>query len=154
VTGYFQRDLASAVGKALKNMPVVVITGLRQSGKTTFLQHEFPPEKRRFITFDDFAQLSAAKADPDHFVNTDEDLTIDEAHKCPEIFTAIKRVVDKKRRPGQFLLSGSANFMLLRRITESLAGRSVYFEMRLLSHHFWKHSLKSRPSRRMENISP
>jgi uncharacterized protein len=129
MTGYFQRDLAPAVGKALKNMPVVVITGLRQSGKTTFLQHEFPPEKRRFITFDDFAQLSAAKADPDHFVNTGEDLTIDEAHRCPEIFTAIKRVVDKKRRPGQFLLSGSANFMLLRRITESLAGRSVYFEM-------------------------
>ncbi len=111
-------------------MPVVVITGLRQSGKTTFLQHEFPPEKRRFITFDDFAQLSAAKADPDRFVSTGEDLTIDEAHKCPEIFTAIKRVVDKKRRPGHFLLSGSANFMLLKGITESLAGRSVYFEMR------------------------
>ena len=130
MTGYFQRDLAPAVGKALRNMPVVVITGLRQSGKTTFLQHEFPTDKRRFITFDDFAQLSAAKADPDHFVTTDEDLTIDEAHKCPEIFTAIKRVVDKKRRPGQFLLSGSANFMLLKKITESLAGRSVYFEMR------------------------
>jgi predicted AAA+ superfamily ATPase len=130
MTGYFQRDLAPAVGKALNNMPVVLITGMRQSGKTTFLQHEFPPEKRRFITFDDFAQLSAAKADPDHFVNTDEDLTIDEAHKCPEIFTAIKRVVDKKRRPGQFLLSGSANFMLLKGITESLAGRSIYFEMR------------------------
>ena len=130
MTGYFQRDLAPAVGKALRNMPVVVITGLRQSGKTTFLQHEFPTDKRRFITFDDFAQLSAAKADPDHFVTTDEDLTIDEAHKCPEIFTAIKRVVDKKRRPGQFLLSGSANFMLLKKITESLAGRSVYFGMR------------------------
>jgi len=130
MTGYFQRDLAPAVGKALRNMPVVVITGLRQSGKTTFLQHEFPTDKRRFITFDDFAQLSAAKADPDHFVTTDEDLTIDEAHKCPEIFTAIKRVVDKKRRPGQFLLSGSANFILLKKITESLAGRSVYFEMR------------------------
>ena len=130
MTGYFQRELAPTVAKALKNMPVVVITGLRQSGKTTFLQHEFPPEKRRFISFDDFAQLSAAKADPDRFVSTGEDLTIDEAHKCPEIFTAIKRVVDKKRRPGQFLLSGSANFMLLKRITESLAGRSVYFEMR------------------------
>jgi len=50
MTGYFQRDLAPAVGKALRNMPVVVITGLRQSGKTTFLQHEFPTDKRRFIT--------------------------------------------------------------------------------------------------------
>jgi uncharacterized protein len=65
MTTYFQRDLAATVVKALKNMPVVVITGLRQCGKTTFLQHEFPPEKRRFITFDDFAQLSAAKSAPD-----------------------------------------------------------------------------------------
>jgi predicted AAA+ superfamily ATPase len=53
-------------------------------------------------------------------------MTIDEAHKCPDLFTAIKRAVDKKRRPGQFLLSGSANFSILKNITESLAGRSVY----------------------------
>jgi predicted AAA+ superfamily ATPase len=80
------------------------VTGLRQTGKTTFLQHQFPSEARRFISFDDFAQLSAAKSDPDRFVNSDEPLTIDEAHKCPEIFTAIKRIVDRKRKPGQFLL--------------------------------------------------
>jgi predicted AAA+ superfamily ATPase len=130
MTAYFERDLASTVHSALKNMPVVVITGLRQTGKTTFLQHQFPPQSRRFITFDDFGQLSAAKSDPDRFVSSGEALTIDEAHKCPEIFTAIKKVVDKKRKPGQFLLSGSANFSLLKEITESLAGRSVYFEMR------------------------
>jgi len=60
-------------------MPVVVVTGLRQTGKTTFLQHQFPPEARRFVTFDDFAQLSAAKSDPDLFVSSDENLTIDGA---------------------------------------------------------------------------
>jgi len=129
MTKYFERDLAPTVLSALKNMPVVAITGMRQTGKTTFLQHQFPPEVRRFISFDDFAQLSAAKSDPDRFVNSDEPLTIDEAHKCPEIFTAIKRIVDGKRKPGQFLLSGSANFTLLRGITESLAGRSIYFQM-------------------------
>jgi predicted AAA+ superfamily ATPase len=129
MTTYFERDIAPTVLKALKNMPVVAITGLRQTGKTTFLQHQFPSEARRFISFDDFAQLSAAKSDPDRFVNSDEPLTIDEAHKCPEIFTAIKRMVDRKRKPGQFLLSGSANFTLLRGITESLAGRSIYFQM-------------------------
>jgi len=129
MTAYFERDLAPTVLRALKNMPAVVITGLRQTGKTTFVQHQFPPEARRFITFDDFAQLSAAKSDPDRFVSSDESLTIDEAHKCPEIFTAIKKIVDRKRKPGQFLLSGSANFALLRGITESLAGRSVYFQM-------------------------
>jgi len=133
MTTYFERDLASTVERALRNMPVVVITGLRQTGKTTFLQHQFPHEARRFVTFDDFAQLSAAKSDPDLFVSSDENLTIDEAHKCPEIFTAIKKSVDKKRKPGRFLLSGSANFALLKGITESLAGRSVYFEMRPFS---------------------
>jgi hypothetical protein len=129
MTAYFERDLASTVLRALKNMPVVAITGLRQTGKTTFLQHQFSSEARRFISFDDFAQLSAAKSDPDRFVDSDEPLTIDEAHKCPEIFTAIKRIVDRRRKPGQFLLSGSANFTLLRGITESLAGRSIYFQM-------------------------
>jgi len=129
MTTYYERDLASTVLRALKNMPVVAITGLRQTGKTTFLRHQFPSESRRFISFDDFAQLSAAKSDPDRFVDTDEPLTIDEAHKCPEIFTAIKRIVDRRRKPGQFLLSGSANFTLLRGITESLAGRSIYFQM-------------------------
>jgi uncharacterized protein len=133
MTDYFERDLAPAVLSALRNMPVVVITGLRQTGKTTFLQHQFPPQSRRFITFDDFAQLAAAKSDPDRFVDSGEALTIDEAHKCPEIFTAIKKVVDRKRQPGQFLLSGSANFGLLKGITESLAGRAVYFEMRPFS---------------------
>jgi predicted AAA+ superfamily ATPase len=129
MTTYFERDLAPMVLNALKNMPVVAITGLRQTGKTTFLQHQFSPGSRRFVSFDDFAQLSAAKSDPDRFVDSDEPLTIDEAHKCPEIFTAIKRIVDRKRKPGQFLLSGSANFTLLRGITESLAGRSIYFQM-------------------------
>jgi len=129
MTTYFERDLTPTVLRALKSMPVVVITGLRQTGKTTFVQHQFPPETRRFITFDDFAQLTAAKSDPDRFVSSHEPLTIDEAHKCPEIFTAIKKIVDGKRKPGQFLLSGSANFALLRGTTESLAGRSVYFQM-------------------------
>jgi uncharacterized protein len=133
MTEYFQRDLTPTVLAALRSIPVVVITGLRQTGKTTFLQHQFPPEKRRFISFDDFAQRSAAESDPDGFVNTDEALTIDEAHKCPGIFTAIKRAVDKGRKPGRFLLSGSANFTLLKGITETLAGRSVYFEMRPFS---------------------
>jgi predicted AAA+ superfamily ATPase len=129
MTVYFERDFAPRVLEALDQMPVAIITGMRQTGKTTFLQREPGLEKRRYVTFDDFQQLSAAKSDPDLFVASKDPLTIDEAHKCPEILTAIKRVVDKKRIPGQFLLSGSANFLLLKSIGESLAGRSVYFEM-------------------------
>jgi uncharacterized protein len=129
MTDYFCRDLAPAVIAAIEEMPVVVITGMRQTGKTTFLGKEPALTKRRYVTFDDFPQLAAAKSDPEQFVSSEEPLTIDEAHKCPEIFSAIKRAVDRKRIPGQFLLSGSANFSLLKKVTESLAGRALYFEM-------------------------
>jgi predicted AAA+ superfamily ATPase len=129
VTPYFERDLAQTLLAALEDMPVVVPTGLRQAGKTTFLQRQSGFEERDFVTFDDYAQLAAAKSDPDRFIAHEGPLTIDEAHTCPEVFLSIKRAVDRKRKPGQFLLSGSADFALLKGITESLAGRSVYFEM-------------------------
>ncbi len=130
---YIERDIAVAIAEALSEMSVVVVTGMRQTGKSTFLQNQPELKGRRYVTFDDFAQIEAAKADPDGFVNTDEPLTIDEAQKCPEILIAIKKRVDKKRRPGQFLLSGSANFALLKGISESLAGRAVYFTLHPMS---------------------
>jgi uncharacterized protein len=130
MTSYLERELTSTVLSAIGEMPVVVITGMRQTGKTTFLQRQPEFKKRRYVTFDDFPQREAARSDPDGFVSSGGPLTIDEAQKCPEILTAIKKVVDKRRSPGQFLLSGSANFALLRGMTESLAGRSVYYEMR------------------------
>ncbi len=126
MTDYHPRDIAGAVSAALENMPVVVVTGMRQTGKTTFLCSQSDLSDRSYVNFDDFAQLESAKSDPNNFIRRDQPLTIDEAHKCPEIFTAIKRAVDKRRIPGQFLLSGSANFSVLKNITESLAGRSVY----------------------------
>jgi len=129
MTAYWERDIALKVLEALKDMPVVVITGMRQTGKTTFLQKQPGLDYRRYVTFDDFSQLEAAKLDPDRFVNSHEPLTIDEAQKCPEILIAIKKAVDKRRIPGQFLLSGSANFAVLKGISESLAGRSVYFTL-------------------------
>ncbi len=85
MTAYLERELASAVLSALEEMPVVVITGMRQTGKTTFLQRQSGFEGRRYVTFDDFPQREAAKSDPDGFVNSSEPLTIDEVQKCPEI---------------------------------------------------------------------
>ncbi len=126
MTIYHPRDINYAVSAALENMPVVVVTGMRQTGKTTFLCSQPELGGRIYVNFDDFAQLEAAKSDPDGFIRRDRPLTIDEAHKCPEIFNSIKKAVDKERIPGQFLLSGSANFSILKNITESLAGRSVY----------------------------
>lgn len=127
--GYIRRDIGKAVVAALDEMPVVVVTGMRQTGKSTFLQMQPGVKERRYVTFDDFAFREAARSDPDAFIDTDEPLTIDEAQKCPEILTAIKKKVDRKRKAGQFLLSGSANFSLFRGISESLAGRAVYFTM-------------------------
>ncbi len=139
MTIYRPRDIASAVKDALADMPVVVLTGMRQTGKSTFLQMEPALKKRRYVSFDDFAQLAAAKEDPDGFVATDEPITIDEAHKCPEILGAIKRSVDRERIAGRFLLSGSANFSMLRGISESLAGRAVYFVL----HPFTRREISS-----------
>lgn len=108
-------------------MPVVVVTGMRQTGKSTMLEMDRSLRGRNYVSFDDFAQLAAAREDPDGFVRSHDLLTIDEAQKCPEILTAIKRAVDEDRTPGRFLLSGSANFSMLKGVSETLAGRAVYF---------------------------
>jgi hypothetical protein len=129
MTDYRPRALGRLVREALEDFPVVVITGLRQSGKSTFLQNETSLKERSYATLDDIDQLAAARRDPAVFVDRDAPLTLNEAQKCPEVLPAIKRLVDRKRRPGRFLLSGSANFALLKGISESLAGRAIYFTL-------------------------
>jgi predicted AAA+ superfamily ATPase len=71
MTVYFERDLTPTILAALKEMPVVIVTGMRQTGKTTFLQRQPSLDQRRYVTFDDFPQREAAKSDPDHFVSSD-----------------------------------------------------------------------------------
>jgi predicted AAA+ superfamily ATPase len=142
MTTYHARSLGRLVREALTDMPVVVVTGLRQSGKSTFLQHETGLARRRYVSLDDFAQQAAARSDPEGFVRCDEPLSIDEAQKCPELLPAIKREVDRARRPGRFMLSGSANFALLRGISESLAGRALYLTL----HPFSRRELQARLS--------
>lgn len=126
---YRPRDLGDLVRAALADMPVVVITGLRQAGKSTFLRHEPQLGGRQYVNLDEFAVLEAARRDPDALVRHAAPLSIDEVQRCPELLTAIKREVDRERRPGRFLLSGSANLALLRGISESLAGRATYLTL-------------------------
>lgn len=140
MTDYRPRAIGRLTRDALAELPVVVLTGLRQSGKSTFLQHERGFGRRRYRTLDDPAQLAAARSDPEAFVRSDAALTIDEAQKCPELLVAVKREVDRTRAPGRFLLSGSANFALLRGITESLAGRALYLTL----HPFTRRELAGR----------
>ncbi len=139
---YLPREITGSIVDALDDMPVVAITGMRQTGKSTFLQQQAELQGRRYVTLDDFAQLAAARENPDSFVDTAEPLAIDEAQRCPELFVAIKRAVDRKRVPGKFILSGSANFLLMKNISESLAGRAVYFNL----HPFTRRELKGRLS--------
>ena len=129
MTDYRARELTTLIREALGSLPVVVVTGLRQAGKTTLLASEPTLSGRRYLTLDDFATLEAAQRDPQALVAGDEPLTIDEVQRSPSLLLAVKREVDRRRAPGQFLLSGSANLALLGGVGESLAGRSLYLTL-------------------------
>jgi len=120
-----RRKIEARLEAALSDTPVVLLHGARQTGKTTLVQ-SVAKERRgaQYLTLDDAAVLSAAAADPAGFIAGLEGMAvIDEAQKVPELFPAIKLAVDRDRRPGRFLLTGSAHVLLLPRISESLAGR-------------------------------
>ena len=127
---YLRRAVGDRILAALGAMPVVVITGMRQTGKSTLLASQPGLSGRRYVSLDDFAALESAASDPEGFVAGDDDLTIDEAQRRPELLLAIKRKVDHGRRPGMFLLSGSASLGLLKGVSETLAGRAVHFNLR------------------------
>ena len=120
------RHIASLLADALSDTPVVLINGARQSGKSTLVQMLATPAEtpRRYLTLDDAAVLNAAKSDPAGFINGLQGaVTLDEVQRVPELFLAIKAAVDRQRTPGQFLLTGSADVLLLPGIADSLAGR-------------------------------
>ncbi len=119
------RNITTELLTALSDRPVVLLNGARQVGKSTLV--EWITEKKhtaKYFTFDDAAVLSAVHDNPIGFLSSfDEPIVLDEVQKVPALFPAIKRIVDKKRIPGRFLLTGSANVLLLPTIAESLAGR-------------------------------
>ena len=102
----------------------MLLNGARQTGKTTLAQAIAAASGAQYFTFDDYATLALAAGDPSGFIrNLDGPVVLDEIQKAPDLFPAIKLAVDKARRPGRFLLTGSANVMTLPRLSESLAGR-------------------------------
>lgn len=139
---YVPRALRTRIAEALDVMPVVVVTGLRQSGKSTLLQEDPHLAGREYVSLDSFAQLQAARRNPEAFLRRDRPLTVDEAQRCPELLLAIKLEVDRDRRPGRFVLSGSASFALPRDVAESLAGRALYLTL----HPFTRRELLERGS--------
>jgi radical SAM protein with 4Fe4S-binding SPASM domain len=107
---------------------------MRQTGKSTLLQNLPQLKNRRYLNLDDLNTLEATRLDPAGMVNRADAIIIDEAQKLPELLSVIKQAVDRRRKPGQFILSGSANFLLLKSIAESLAGRAVYLTLLPFSH--------------------
>ena len=112
----------------LRIMPAVVVTGARQAGKSTLAQ-ELTPGSRRFFTLDDLDVLDAARRDPEALLGGGHPVTIDEVQREPDLLHAVKRAIDRRRQSGSFLLTGSANLLLMRRVSESLAGRASYLTL-------------------------
>ena len=129
---FVPRLLSMAIEKDLSYMPVVAVIGPRQSGKTTLVQRL--ASDRAYISFDDDPTVRAAALDPGRFVAAlPRRVTLDEIQRVPQLLPAIKRSVDRDREPGRFLLTGSANLLVLPRVTESLAGRIAIADLQPLT---------------------
>ena len=118
----FTRAIAPRIELALSDTPVVLVVGPRQAGKTTLVR-QLAGSDIQYITLDDAATRQSAEDDPAGFIRNLDRAVIDEVQRVPELLLAIKKTVDEDRRPGRFLLTGSADLMTLPRVADSLAGR-------------------------------
>ncbi len=124
------RHATSVVQRRLGTFRVVVVTGARQVGKSTLARLVLDILGGTYLTLDDPLTLSRAVEDPDGLVSGAQGLTvIDEVQRAPDVLRAVKLVVDRDPTPGHFLLTGSANLLGMRSVSESLAGRAVYLEL-------------------------
>lgn len=116
--------------EALEDAPVVLLHGPRQSGKSTLVREVGKAHGRVYLSFDDDVVREAATSDPVGFVlDLPEHVTLDEIQRVPQLFTSLKSAVDRDRTPGRFLLTGSANVLLLPRLADSLAGRMAVLQL-------------------------
>lgn len=125
---YRPRAMEPVLEARLRSFPVVILTGARQTGKST-LARRVGGRGRPYLTLDDYGILDQARRAPDQLIARGPEVTLDEVQRAPELLLAIKRAVDEDRRPGRFLLTGSANLALMERVSETLAGRAVYLTL-------------------------
>jgi hypothetical protein len=126
----YKRFLHDSIQEAMGYFPAILITGARQSGKSTLSMSLC----ENYITLDDIMMLSLAKNDPVMFVSRlKTPIVIDEIQKAPELLSAIKMAIDSDRRAGQFILTGSANVLDFKNVGDTLAGRIALFELSPLS---------------------
>ena len=119
----FPRWIEPRIAEALLDTPVVLLAGPRQAGKTTLVRQIAARQGLHYITLDDELTWLSARADPVGMVRNLDRAVIDEVQRAPQLLLAIKKSVDEDRRPGRFLLTGSANLMALPTVADSLAGR-------------------------------
>lgn len=118
----YPRRIQPRITEAMADTPVVFLAGPRQAGKTTLVR-QVAEEGLRYLTLDDEPTLLSAREDPVGMIRSLDCAVIDEIQRAPELLLAIKKSVDEDRRPGRFLLTGSANLMALPGVADSLAGR-------------------------------
>jgi predicted AAA+ superfamily ATPase len=130
-----ERYISDRLLEALADSPVVLLHGARQTGKSTLVQNITSTGHRaKYFTLDDAVVLGAATADPAGFLaGTTGPVALDEVQRAPDLFLAIKAEVDRNRKPGRYLLTGSANVLMLPKLSESLAGRMEILPMWPLS---------------------
>ncbi|MCL5796913.1 MAG: ATP-binding protein [Gammaproteobacteria bacterium] len=120
---FFSRWIEPRITEAMLDTPVVLLAGPRQAGKTTLVRKIAEQQGLRYLTLDDALTLLSAREDPVGLIRSLDRAVIDEIQRAPQLLLAIKKSVDEDRRPGRFLLTGSANLMALPTVADSLAGR-------------------------------
>jgi len=123
MTSLYPRLIEPHIAEALLDTPVVLLAGPRQAGKTTLVRQIAQQQGLRYLTMDDELVLLSAREDPVGMIRSLDRAVIDEVQRAPQLLLAIKKSVDEDRRPGRFLLTGSANLMSLPTVADSLAGR-------------------------------
>lgn len=118
----FTRRIEPRIAEAMADTPVVLLAGPRQAGKTTLVR-QLAQGRLRYLTLDDDLTLLSAQQDPVGMIRSLDRAVIDEIQRAPQLLLAIKKSVDEDRRPGRFVLTGSANLMALPTVADSLAGR-------------------------------
>ncbi|PIU57820.1 MAG: GTP-binding protein, partial [Deltaproteobacteria bacterium CG07_land_8_20_14_0_80_38_7] len=126
---YIPRSIRFKLKKLFEHFPVVVVSGARQVGKSTLLENEFPDIHK--IAFDPVVDIEGARSDPDLFLNNNPSpIILDEIQYVPELIPAIKRRVDKNKKNGQYLVTGSQQWEVMKKLSESLAGRAVFIDLK------------------------
>lgn len=130
---YIERIATKKLLKLAEAFPAVVISGARQVGKSTLVEHLFK-EKADLVVFDPVSDVENARQDPELFFNNHRTpIILDEIQYAPELIPVIKRRIDKDRSPGQYIITGSQQWGVLKTISESLAGRAVFLDLDPLS---------------------